>query len=61
MQTQKNLPEDWLDVLFQHRNKLYGAYELRRNYPRRLTFSCSAVVTGRLFIVDRHCFYGKKE
>ncbi len=51
MQTQKNLPEDWLDVLFQHRNKLYGAYELRRNYPRRLTFSLLMLLAGCLLLI----------
>jgi len=28
-----------LDLLFEHRNKLYGAYSLRRYYPRRLTLA----------------------
>ena len=51
MQTQKNLQEDWLDVLFQHRNKLYGAYELRRNYPRRLTFSLLMLLAGCLLLI----------
>ena len=36
MKTTQPILTDWLDVLFQHRNQLYGAYELRRNYPRRL-------------------------
>ena len=51
MQTQKNLQEDWLDVLFKHRNKLYGAYELRRNYPRRLTFSLLLLLAGCLLFI----------
>jgi protein TonB len=51
MQTQKNFQEDWLDLLFQHRNKLYGAYELRRNYPRRLTFSLFLLMAGCLLII----------
>ena len=51
MQTQKNFQEDWLDVLFQHRNKLYGAYELRRNYPRRLTFSLLLLLAGCLLLI----------
>ena len=36
MKTKQPISTDWLDLLFQHRNQLYGAYELRRNYPRRL-------------------------
>jgi periplasmic protein TonB len=51
MQTQKNFQEDWLDVLFRHRNKLYGAYELRRNYPRRLTFSLLLLMAGCLLLI----------
>ena len=27
---------DYLDILFEGRNKKYGGYELRRNYPRRV-------------------------
>lgn len=30
------LRSDALDILFEHRNKQYGAYELRRAYPKRL-------------------------
>jgi protein TonB len=36
MKSTQPISTDWLDLLFQHRNQLYGAYELRRNYPRRL-------------------------
>ena len=36
MKSTQPISTDWLDILFQHRNQLYGAYELRRNYPRRL-------------------------
>ncbi len=51
MQLQNNPQADWLDVLFQHRNKLYGAYELRRNYPRRLTFSLLLLLAGCLLLI----------
>lgn len=51
MQTQPNSQQDWLDVLFQHRNKMYGAYELRRNYPRRLTFSLLLLLAGCLLFI----------
>ena len=30
------MQSDMLDVLFEHRNKTYGAYPLRRNYNKRL-------------------------
>lgn len=36
MTAEKILQSDILDILFEDRNKLYGAYELRRTYHRRL-------------------------
>ncbi|MBK8087141.1 MAG: energy transducer TonB [Chitinophagaceae bacterium] len=36
MEVNKILSADFLDILFEGRNKEYGAYELRRNYERRL-------------------------
>ena len=35
MDTNKILTADLLDVIFDNKNKEYGAYELRRTYPRR--------------------------
>jgi len=37
METNKILSADLLDILFEGRNKEYGAYELRKTYNRRLT------------------------
>jgi protein TonB len=37
MEVNKILSSDFLDILFEGRNKDYGAYELRRNYQKRLT------------------------
>ena len=37
MEVNKILSSDFLDILFDGRNKEYGAYELRKNYKRRLT------------------------
>jgi len=36
MEKNKILNADFLDILFDGRNKEYGAYELRRNYEKRL-------------------------
>ncbi len=36
MEVNKILSADFLDILFEGRNKEYGAYELRKNYDRRL-------------------------
>ena len=39
MTGQQILYADLLDILFEHRNKKYGAYQLRRTYNKRLIFS----------------------
>lgn len=39
MDTNKILSADFLDLLFDNRNKDYGAYELRKTYQRRITKS----------------------
>ncbi|MBS1783458.1 MAG: TonB family protein [Bacteroidetes bacterium] len=36
MDTNKILNSDYLDILFEGRNKKYGGYELRKNYPKRV-------------------------
>jgi len=36
MDINKILNSDYLDILFEGRNKKYGGYELRKNYPRRV-------------------------
>jgi len=36
MESSKILSASWLDLLFDNRNKAYGAYDLRRTYPRRV-------------------------
>lgn len=38
------LQSDILDILFEGRNKDYGAYSLRRNYNGRLTKALSAML-----------------
>ncbi|RYD56186.1 MAG: energy transducer TonB [Sphingobacteriales bacterium] len=36
MDINKILNSDYLDILFEGRNKNYGGYELRKNYPKRV-------------------------
>ena len=36
MEANKILSADVLDLLFEHRNKEYGAYELRKTYNKRV-------------------------
>ncbi len=45
------LTADLLDILFEYRNKMYGAYELRRTYPRRMAYAvCGTVFICLLFV-----------
>jgi protein TonB len=47
------LRSDALDILFENRNKQYGAYPLRREYPRRLLMALSgmALVVATVLLV----------
>ena len=47
MTAERILQSDVLDILFEDRNKMYGAYELRRTYPRRI----KRAIGGMFFIV----------
>ena len=38
MEANKIMNADILDIVFEGRNKEYGAYELRRSYNKRLMF-----------------------
>lgn len=53
MDTQKILKSDLLDIIFDNRNKDYGAYELRRNYARRVRkgFASVALVALTTFSI----------
>ncbi len=55
MQTNNILTASWLDILFDNRNKAYGAYELRNSYSKRVvkallitTVIVTLVLTGIL-------------
>lgn len=49
MEANKILQSDTLDILFENRNKEYGAYELRRHYQSRL--SVALLITGGLGLI----------
>lgn len=49
MEANKILQSDTLDILFENRNKEYGAYELRRQYHSRLTVAL--LITGGLGLI----------
>lgn len=51
MDPNKYLKADFLDILFEGRNKEYGAYELRKNYDRRVRNSTIlTILVSALFI-----------
>lgn len=41
---------DVLDIIFLNRNKTYGAYELRKNYHKRVKKTLTIVLTGALLV-----------
>src|ERR1043165_1359499 len=45
MDINKILKSDYLDIVFEGRNKAYGGYELRKNYPHRVR-NATAVLLG---------------
>ena len=49
MEIQQIPKADWLDLLFDGRNKEYGAYDLRKNYNRRLKKSIA--IMGSICLV----------
>lgn len=49
MDPEKIMKTDFLDLLFEGRNKAYGAYELRRTYGKRLTMAL--LITAGIAVV----------
>ena len=45
METSKILTANLLDILFDNRNKDYGAYELRKTYQQRIIRSLLVTIT----------------
>jgi protein TonB len=48
---------DYLDIIFENRNKEYGAYLLRKDYPRRLNIAM--LCTGFIVVCALTLFYTK--
>ena len=56
------LSADFLDILFDGRNKTYGAYELRKTYDKRITYAMTGTfLLCLLFIVGSIMANGKKK
>jgi periplasmic protein TonB len=54
------LTADILDILFDGRNKEYGAYDLRRTYRRRLMLSITVMLSVICMLCIGFAFAGKK-
>lgn len=51
METHNFNKKDYLDILFENRNKDYGAYQLRRGYDKRMTIAVSTTFgIGLIFL-----------
>ena len=55
------LTADILDILFDGRNKEYGAYDLRRTYKRRLTLSITVMLSVICLLFIGFAFAGKNK
>lgn len=51
MDVNKILKADILDIIFEGKNKEYGAYELRKTYNKRITYAIIGTVTLALLII----------
>jgi protein TonB len=49
MEANQILTSDMLEILFEHRNKTYGAYELRKSYNKRM--GISLIITGGIIVI----------
>jgi protein TonB len=61
MESSTILTADILDILFEGRNKEYGAYDLRRTYGRRLVVSVAVMLSVILLLGIGYAFAGNKK
>jgi protein TonB len=60
MEISKILTADFLDLIFEGKNKEYGAYELRKTYSRRLTLSIT-VMSGIVLLLIAGYVFGNRQ
>jgi periplasmic protein TonB len=60
MESSTILNADVLDILFEGRNKEYGAYDLRKTYNRRLTVSITVMLSAIGMLTIGFAFAGRK-
>jgi len=52
---------EWLDLVFDHRNKNYGAYELRQNYASTMVRAMGITFAGLTVLIGLSLFFKGKE
>ncbi|MCX8472174.1 MAG: energy transducer TonB, partial [Sediminibacterium sp.] len=50
MQNEQLKNADFLDILFEDKNKSYGAYDLRKTYPKRIKRAVLGMILILVFI-----------
>ncbi|MCD7711066.1 MAG: energy transducer TonB, partial [Porphyromonadaceae bacterium] len=45
------ISKDWCELIFNGRNKAYGAYSMRMNTPKRFNIATAAVVIAVILVV----------
>lgn len=60
MEITKILTADVLDIIFEGRNKSYGAYELRKSYKRRLLISLTVMLSILLLLIGGYVFANRE-
>jgi len=61
MQIQEISRADLLDILFEGRNKDYGAYDLRKTYNRRLAKALAGMASICLLLIGGYTWAGKSQ
>lgn len=53
------LQADYLDIIFNHRNKAYGGYELRKHYSQRATKATVITLATLVLLITAHAIAGR--
>src|SRR5581483_11441871 len=61
MEAKSILTADLLDILFENRNKEYGAYDLRKTYNRRIVKAIAGMMLLCLLLIVANIFAGSKK
>ena len=61
MEANKILAADFLDLVFDGKNKMYGAYDLRKTYPKRMRIALASMLFIPMFFVLGHLFAGSEK